>query len=405
MTEDFYELMEVDEDASQDEIKDAFREKVREYHPDLNDDPRAQAQFTALKKAYDTLGDASERNAYDRMGHEDYVAKRIKGLPSPDKWKTDSSSGGGSSGSASSATARQTGSSRSSSSSRTAGSSRSSGSASSSRSSGSRSDSRSRSSGNRSSGSRSSDGDERTDPRQPGGSSGSRSRSSSASTSSTSNRRTASTASAAGATSTGTGGSGGTRSSSRGTGGRSAGPTTAAAGDHGPLDRVLRVRIGWRGITFANLVYLAGVALFVYGNRASLFDLGEALATTEQATIRTALTSSPGTTFEAFLYDTALVPEAPVSVPAAVLVLGAVLLPLLYGVVVKRTRSRVQGAWSPTWLYVVCMLGPLAAVGANLAGYAYVGVDVAGFLLLPALSMLVLPLSAFVRPKILKLFA
>jgi len=92
MTEDFYDLMDVDEDASQEAIKSAFREKVREYHPDLNDDHRAQAQFTALKKAYDTLGNPSERNAYDRMGHEDYVAKRIKGLPSQDVWSDGSSS-------------------------------------------------------------------------------------------------------------------------------------------------------------------------------------------------------------------------------------------------------------------------------------------------------------------------
>lgn len=92
MTEDFYDLLEVSEDASQSEIKSAFREQVRVYHPDLNDDDRAQAQFTAVKTAYDILGDPTERQAYDRLGHEDYVAKRTSGLPSADVWQSDSGS-------------------------------------------------------------------------------------------------------------------------------------------------------------------------------------------------------------------------------------------------------------------------------------------------------------------------
>ncbi|AGB16033.1 DnaJ-class molecular chaperone with C-terminal Zn finger domain [Halovivax ruber XH-70] len=90
MTEDFYDLLDVPPDASQDEIKAAFREQVRIYHPDLNDDERARAQFTALKTAYDVLGDPVERRAYDRLGHLDYVAKRTSGLPSPDKWSAPS---------------------------------------------------------------------------------------------------------------------------------------------------------------------------------------------------------------------------------------------------------------------------------------------------------------------------
>ncbi|WP_247000984.1 J domain-containing protein [Halosolutus gelatinilyticus] len=92
MTEDFYDLLEIPSDAPQDDVKEAYREKVRIYHPDLNDDDRAQAQFTAVKKAYDILGDPVERQAYDRLGHEDYVAKRTSGLPSPEVWKTDDES-------------------------------------------------------------------------------------------------------------------------------------------------------------------------------------------------------------------------------------------------------------------------------------------------------------------------
>ena len=88
MTADFYDLLEVPSDASEEDIREAFRQQVRIYHPDLNDDERAQAQFTALKKAYDVLGDPVERRAYDRLGHREYVAKRTSGLPSPDQWRT-----------------------------------------------------------------------------------------------------------------------------------------------------------------------------------------------------------------------------------------------------------------------------------------------------------------------------
>ncbi|WP_254862877.1 J domain-containing protein [Halovivax gelatinilyticus] len=88
MTEDFYDLLDVPTDATPDEIKTAFREQVRIYHPDLNDDERAQAQFSVLKTAYDVLSDPVERQAYDRLGHRSYVAKRTSGIPSPDTWIT-----------------------------------------------------------------------------------------------------------------------------------------------------------------------------------------------------------------------------------------------------------------------------------------------------------------------------
>ena len=89
MTKDFYDLLGVDEDASKGEVRDAFREMVQEYHPDRNDDPRATAQFTAIKKAYDTLKDPSERQSYDRLGHTTYVAKRMDGMPDPSSWPSD----------------------------------------------------------------------------------------------------------------------------------------------------------------------------------------------------------------------------------------------------------------------------------------------------------------------------
>jgi hypothetical protein len=127
------------------------------------------------------------------------------------------------------------------------------------------------------------------------------------------------------------------------------------------------------------------------------------MATTETATVRSAALEEPAAAFASYLYGTDYLTATGVSLPAAVLVAGAVLLPLVYGVVVKRTR-RSSIRWEPTWLYVVCTLGPLTGVALNLAGYAYVGADVALFLVAPLLSALTLPLSAFVRPFVKRVF-
>ena len=79
--DDFYELLGVSEDASAEEIDRAWRERVRRYHPDVNDDARATAQFKTLKAAHEVLSAEEKRAAYDRMGHAKYVRKRLDGLP------------------------------------------------------------------------------------------------------------------------------------------------------------------------------------------------------------------------------------------------------------------------------------------------------------------------------------
>ena len=83
--EDFYELLGVSADAGADEIDRAWRERVRRYHPDVNDDARATAQFKTLQTAHEVLTDESERAAYDRLGHEAYVRERLDGLPTADR--------------------------------------------------------------------------------------------------------------------------------------------------------------------------------------------------------------------------------------------------------------------------------------------------------------------------------
>lgn len=81
MSADFYDLLEVDEDADADELKRAYRRAVRRYHPDVNDREDADAQFKVVKRAYETLSNPKERARYDRLGHRSYVDEQLGGLP------------------------------------------------------------------------------------------------------------------------------------------------------------------------------------------------------------------------------------------------------------------------------------------------------------------------------------
>ncbi len=63
---DYYAVLGVAPDASQKEIKSAYRAKARELHPDTNSDPGAEDQFKAVQQAYDAVGDPKKRAAYDR---------------------------------------------------------------------------------------------------------------------------------------------------------------------------------------------------------------------------------------------------------------------------------------------------------------------------------------------------
>ncbi|MBD3226884.1 MAG: DnaJ domain-containing protein [Candidatus Lokiarchaeota archaeon] len=76
---DYYEVLGVSKNASEKEIKRAFRKKARKYHPDVNpNDPSAEEKFKEINEAYEVLRNPETRKQYDRFGHD---FKRYKNVP------------------------------------------------------------------------------------------------------------------------------------------------------------------------------------------------------------------------------------------------------------------------------------------------------------------------------------
>jgi molecular chaperone DnaJ len=76
---DYYEILGVSRQASQDEIRSSFRRKAKQYHPDVNREPGAEERFKELNEAYAVLSDEQKRGAYDRYGHAG-----VSGMGAPD---------------------------------------------------------------------------------------------------------------------------------------------------------------------------------------------------------------------------------------------------------------------------------------------------------------------------------
>lgn len=67
---DYYQVLGINRDASEEEIKKAYRKLAMKFHPDRNpDNPKAEEQFKEAKEAYEILSDGQKRTAYDQYGH------------------------------------------------------------------------------------------------------------------------------------------------------------------------------------------------------------------------------------------------------------------------------------------------------------------------------------------------
>jgi len=76
MHEDYYDLLKIDKNASDSEIKKAYRKLAKKYHPDKNpDDKQAETMFKKISEAYAVLSDSKKRAQYDQFGHDKFRQK------------------------------------------------------------------------------------------------------------------------------------------------------------------------------------------------------------------------------------------------------------------------------------------------------------------------------------------
>jgi molecular chaperone DnaJ len=81
---DYYEVLGINRDASEEDIKKAYRKLAMKYHPDRNpDNPKAEEHFKEAKEAYETLSDGQKRAAYDQYGHAAFEAGGMGGGGNP----------------------------------------------------------------------------------------------------------------------------------------------------------------------------------------------------------------------------------------------------------------------------------------------------------------------------------
>ena len=91
---DYYQVLGVSRDASQEEVRSAYRKLARKYHPDVNPNNReAEERFKSINEAYEVLRDKDKRSKYDRLGADWQRYQQMGGDPGGFDWNQWSAQG------------------------------------------------------------------------------------------------------------------------------------------------------------------------------------------------------------------------------------------------------------------------------------------------------------------------
>src|SRR5258707_7740715 len=88
---DYYDILGVQRNASQEDIQRAYRRLARTYHPDLNSDPVAEDRFKDISEAYTVLSDPATRRRYDAFGPD---FRQVPEDMDPETWRRATAGGG-----------------------------------------------------------------------------------------------------------------------------------------------------------------------------------------------------------------------------------------------------------------------------------------------------------------------